>query len=919
METAESKSQSRQVQVVRQHLLDRLIHLDQYALVLIQAPAGFGKTTLIKQLSQAHLNCQLIEVYLMSRDRDPVRFFRKLAEKLCAKVKGLDFTALHPFNDQDVLQPEAMAYAIIDAVAHVEQKLVLVLDDFQYVESQLINETLNIILAQEYTPLIFLVASRKRPGLALSTLKLDAKLLLLESHDLALNPDEITELNYRLGLRDIAVEDVSQLMHITEGWMAGVKIALLAANQNGVDAVRLFNGLQPDVVDYFGQVVLKTLPDSLYQFFLKSAVFERFNGALCDEVLQTTQSSERLEKLMQGEFFIFREENAPGWYRYHSLMRDFLLARLKVDHAEIIPSLHRRAAKFFLALNELEAALQHAEKSQDQVFYLETLVQCFDIWTREGHFEHVRHCLATIDTNLIADNFALMARLICALTFSRYFNQAEFYLNLLEEQYSNLLSSEEKSTGTAVSSGKGSHVQRLETKLPIDEDQLAILQTLTFLRLLLQLFENETDFMAGDNLESLMTFGQHRDLRAFSLAMAAYYHQQHAQLHEALTLAGRAREVLNAMKENFIANYAGLIQVLCKRQLGLLGDAIKDVQAEFEKVEVSSPSWVLWGTGMVVVRYDQNQLNQARQLCESLLPRINSTSATEVIATVYLTMSRLHFHNNEKIKARRLLEKLMVIIKLGRYERFISRTGFEMLRQAVLNENKSDIETIAQSLGIPSWIDEYGQCAPPQYSESWEYKGLAAGWYLVFVQRQSQAIRVFKVLRDALLAFGIKNRVVVYDANITVLRCKTEDRQVRASHLRGLLERYGILTLNRSVLDEVPGLDSLLKMAANEKLIEVDDRFRAMFREIFDASISSSPTERKDILPIESAGELLTNKEMDMLNGILRGLSNAEIAQQSGTSVATVKWHLRNIYAKLQVSNRTEAILRVNPRANILR
>lgn len=895
-----SQTLTSKFQIIRNSILDRLQVIDQYSLVIVQAPAGFGKTTLIKQCIDQINNALLVDLYLHYRDKDPLRFFKKLAERISVEIPEADFSHIFPFHKHETLQPDSLAFAFSDAIEQCGRHVVVVLDDFQFIESRLVCDFFDALFSLPSLKLTVAISCRKLPELSLTKLKIEEKLLHLDSKDLAMNVEEVGELNRNMGLNDIQSEDLQRIVRITEGWFAGIKIALMAAESEGVDAIRKFDGMQPDIVNYFGQVVLRSLPEELYWFFLRTSIFERFSAELCDYVLQTSQSKSRLEKLVQGEFFIFREEKQFGWYRYHSLLRDFLATRLEQESPEILCELYRRSAQYFLNTNDLEMALLYAEKTKDTnrgEFYVDTIMKCFDSWARDGHYEQVLGAVSHIDTGLISQNFDLMVRIVCALIFSRSFTQAEYYLDKLNDIYS-----------------------------PDSEANVETYsKTLQFLNLLLQLFKRETDFMQGQHLDFLLELGEFPDIRVFSLAMAAYQHQQQANFHEALTLAGRAKDSLLALNENFIANYAGLIQVLCKRQLGLLGEAIKDVQAEFEKSDKCSPIWVLWGTGMVVVRYDQNQLDEAKSLCEELLPRINSTSATEVIATVYLTFSRLQFHFGRRIKARQLLDKLISIITLGNYERFNSRVAFELLRQSVLNENRQELERFANLAGVQEWVETYSDLHPVCYSESWEYKGLASGWYLISLGRTAQAQRVFTFMRDYMLTFGVKNRVVVYEANITVLQCQTGDMQVRANHLRHLIEKCGIFTLNRTVLDEVYGLEDLFKLANQEKLIEVDDRFKLMFKDVFSChSISPQTTDSLARVvdrqrPVDDSLEVLTAKEKEILDSVLSGLTNAEISKKTGTSVATVKWHLRNIYSKLHVANRTEAILRINPRASILK
>src|SRR5690606_3643042 len=128
----------------------------------------------------------------------------------------------------------------------------------------------------------------------------------------------------------LSVEEAAHVIAMTEGWLTGVKIALLAALESGPEALQGFSGTQVEVVEYFGHVVLKGLPESLRNLFLQSSIFERFNGALCDDVLQRTQSALLLEEVAERELFMLPAEGRGGWFRYHALLHDFLQNRLRI-------------------------------------------------------------------------------------------------------------------------------------------------------------------------------------------------------------------------------------------------------------------------------------------------------------------------------------------------------------------------------------------------------------------------------------------------------------------------------------------------------------------------------------------------------------------------------------------------------------
>tara|TARA_R100000306_G_scaffold56519_1_gene54365 strand:- start:8116 stop:10758 length:2643 start_codon:yes stop_codon:yes gene_type:complete len=866
--------------ILRRPLITLLDHSEQFPLTLLIAPAGSGKSTLLHHWESLFPTRRIVRLALDERDNDPPRFFRRLAEALRSALPGFDITWYDPFLREFRPSGSSIAGPLVDAFIQVEGDLHLVLDDFQYIDAPSIIDVFTTLLDDAPARLHLVLATRNYPGFPLTRIKLADKLLVIDSHDLKVTAEEVHHLNTGLGGPALSAENAAHIIAMTEGWLTGVKIALLAALESGPEALQGFSGTQVEVVEYFGHVVLKGLPESLRNLFLQSSIFERFDGALCDEVLQRSQSALLLEEVAERELFMLPAEGRRGWFRYHALLHDFLQNRLKIEQPEMLEPLHRRAAQYFLANDEQEQALMHAERSGDTDLFTRTLERCFDEWIRYGHFGEILKWSDRLRDDLIHGNFDLAAPLICGLTLSRRFHHARYYLDELK------LSPEVEPSG-----------------------RYADAYTCTFLELHLQLFQHDTDFFQDADLELLLQSSGHRDIRAFSLAMIAYYHLQHARLDLALQLASQARTVLQKLGHHFLASYAGLIIALCHRQNNCLVEAMQCVEAPFEETPRLSPSWTLWATGKLVILYEQNRLDEARLLCEELLPLVNVASATEVITTVYLTLSRLQHHFGDFVSARRLLDKLSNILKLGNYERFVSQVAHESMRQAVEMGDEARIASLAEQYQLAEVVRQSAENVPT-YSERRERYGLAAVYWLTYQSQFSEAERLLETLISELNRAGIRNRALVSEANLLILKFRDESGPERMSALKGLLGRYELYNFSRSIFDEAPGLSQLFRDACQSGLLRPPEAYLERFQSIInqDHAPATTPTDPRLVL---------TNRELEIFNCLLRGLANAEISRLTGTSLTTTKWHLKNIYNKLGVSNRTEAVLTMSPNLSL--
>ena len=288
--------------VLRQDLLDLLIRSDAFTLTLLLAPAGSGKSTLLQHW---RARCMARQVFypLQARDNEPLYFFRRLADSIRAQVSDFDTSWFNPLAVASSLSPRLLGELLADALARVEGPLFIAFDDFQWIESPSILEVIAVLLEQLPGHVHLIIASRNHPGFALSQLKLDNRLLCINQQDLRLSPEQVQQLNCHLGGKALPADYLDSLLGMTEGWVAGVKMALLAYARFGTQALQRFNGSQPEIVDYFGHVVLRQLPPQLREFLLCCGLFERFDGAFCDDVLQRTGSALLLEELAERQLF----------------------------------------------------------------------------------------------------------------------------------------------------------------------------------------------------------------------------------------------------------------------------------------------------------------------------------------------------------------------------------------------------------------------------------------------------------------------------------------------------------------------------------------------------------------------------------------------------------------------------------------
>lgn len=368
--------------------------------------------------------------------------------------------------------------------------------------------------------------------------------------------------------------------------------------------------------------------------------------------------------------------------------------------------------------------------------------------------------------------------------------------------------------------------------------------------------------------------------------------------------AMRAKTILAQLGYHYLESFADLIIVLCDKATGRVHDALRHAGSIYDRYrdQRHTPCWINASTAVAVIHYEQNQLTAAQQLCEELIPVVGVSCATEVIASVYLTLARILSLRGLQSRSSRLIDQLSRILSLGNYDRFISQVAEESLRQALSNgQNAEQMDNLAQQYKLPQQWSEGLWQAPRPYDERWERYGLATAYWLMAKRDWDEADKVLAVLAQVLNQNAMKARALVMEANRIMIEAAQGNDNLALQQLSTLIDHHDLTTINRRVFDEAPGLGGFMARAHRLSGLALPSFYLEIFAELLVVS-ESAPSATAAPIPA-----FLTAKEQSILDLLRRGFSNTEISQHTGTALSTTKWHLKNIYTKLGVNNRTEA------------
>src|SRR6266568_2634832 len=361
--------------VSRPRLLERLNEGLHGKLILISAPAGFGKTTLVSQWLAAGPR-PTAWLSLDEGENDPTRFLTYLVAALQTIAATLGEGALGVLQSPQPSPTESMLTALLNEITAIPDQFVLVLDDYHVIESKPVDQALTYLVEHQPPQMHLVIATREDPQLPLARLRARGQLTELRAADLRFTPSEAAGfLNQGMGL-NLSAEDITALETRTEGWIAGLQLAALSmqGQQDSASFITSFTGSHHFVLDYLVEEVLGQQPESIQTFLLRTSILDRLCGPLCDAVLLTPSGTGRatLEDLERANLFLAPLDNERRWYRYHHLFADLLRQRLHQSTASSpgdaesqVNALHIRASVWYEDHGLEIEAFHHAVAAHD--------------------------------------------------------------------------------------------------------------------------------------------------------------------------------------------------------------------------------------------------------------------------------------------------------------------------------------------------------------------------------------------------------------------------------------------------------------------------------------------------------------------------------------------------------------------------
>jgi LuxR family maltose regulon positive regulatory protein len=869
----------------RPRLFSRLDEGIKCRILLLSAPAGFGKTQLLGDwLRQRDFPSAWISVD--AGDRDPVHFLTYMIAALQKIKEGIGLTALNLLQAPSPPSMESILITLINSITPHKTDFVLVLDDLHLGDSPEFHDLMAFLIENMPVQMHLCIATRSDPPLPLARLRSQNQLAEIRASDLSFTWDETEVLLQQLGL-PLREDDIKALESRTEGWIAGLQLAVLSMKGRSdlSDFVRSFAGENRFIVDYLGEEVLGRQTPKVQRFLYESSILDRMCAGLCDAVGGRSDGSQMLDFLEKSNLFIFPLDDERQWFRFHRLFLDLLRRRLKNLSPGLWPELHKRASAWFEKEGFLDEAITHAFEGEDHERAADLVMRRADsVWDR-GQQHRLLDWLGRLPPSCIEARPRLDIYIARGLAMNGKLAEAEARLKVIVRSLE-----EAKGEGgtaqaeTADLQGRAASIQAF-----LAAYQGRIEGMIKFSRTALDLLDQNNIMWRGAALSMLGL--------AHSWAGDGNVLLGEPVFREAV---GMAQESGNIYFYLFSGNALAATESL-KGNLNTALDMVDDLLSLAEKTGASD-------TGMAgaVLAVKGSLLSEFRGPEESL-PLIE-----QGLRITGRSRDRMGFLGC-------LVNKLQALLNFGRFHE----------AQKTLDELKAAVKTfpappwmrqimtaiqgkIWLALGnmdaLKLWVLNNGLDAEDDLSFRREYIYLVLARYSISQGDHRKGEGLLKRMIDFSEAGGRGLYVMTYRFNLALSLAGRGERESALEEMRLALpvaERGGAC---RSVLSYGKEMRLLLEM-----LLEKDDAH---------PSLREGYTRRyiKRLLSLFRAGkspdgraglpEPLSERETDVLRLISAGLTNQDIADKLFISLNTVRTHTKNINAKLGVHNRTQAVAR---------
>ncbi|MBX3539365.1 MAG: AAA family ATPase [Chelatococcus sp.] len=870
--------------------LRRLLSEAPRRITLVKAPAGYGKTTLLAQWSEA-LSRQGVRVAWLSLDRQECSakaFASSLAAMLSANAtaEGLGLN----FRNETYYDADGLLAMVIERLSAAPVPVFVMLDDTHVLSADAID-MLGVLFRRAPSNTRFVIATRDTAALELGVLRAYGQLLEIGMDALKFSREEASALLAANGHHDLSPGDLDTLMERTEGWATGLKLAALAldgcADADRSAQIAAFSGRRRAVADFFAEDVFAIQSGDIQDFLLATANLDRLSPPLCDAVAGRNDSVAMLRRLEEIGLFIAAVDDEGNWYRYHSLFADFLRRKL-AERDSAAEARQQRAAADWLSRNG---------------YWTEALEQAL----RARDFDRLGGYLETI-----AEEFTYTGRLGVIARYAAHLPEAIFF----------------RCPWTMISVAwlKIRAMRHAESRRLLDQARACLDQ-------------RQAADEGGDS-EILRRTIEHREMMLAAAHDEAADVEQRCQrlmryfngirpylactIHGQLLIARREQFRFEGIEKLYadgkaIAEQSGYSFALISLQAAAGASLFANGRAEAARTALEngfaeSLKWTGRNSGLAAlvalplaeVLYESNESERAADLIEGHLPAAREMSFPDQLVSGHIVASRLFAARGDIAGARRTLDDASAIALECDLERLRLAVIHEQIRLLLRSGMPEAASRLLEWAGLP--VEPEG-CLP-QAGATTREETRAAIWVRMALSYDNtrEALSVIKQWRSFCAQRGALRLNVRWSILMAQALLLSGDGRAAQRQMREAIANAAPAELVRCFVDEGTVVRSILAEAYADNIAS-DHPTDLFAQRVLEAFEGKRPTGAHAV-PDEGLYGRLSGKELEILTLVGCGMRNREIGSRLGLSEGSVKWYMQQVYDKVGIRRRSQAVER---------
>jgi len=886
---------SRPNQVKRTALLEKFLEARQIGIqfCLVSAPAGFGKTSLVSDWVRES-GLPFAWLTLDEGDNDPLRFCRYVLnalETVDSRIGESMQPALNSIQPPDLRQ---VIIRVVNDIVSLGIEFILVIEDYHVIEQAAVHESLIFFLNHLPPGMHLVLTTRSDPPLNLALRRGRSQMVEIRAQELRFNSTEASQfLNQTMQL-ELTNEDIEALNIRTEGWITGLHMAALSL-QDEFDRhafITAFSGDDRFIAEYLIEEVLLHQPVEFQRFLLQTSILDRLSAPLCDAVTGRQDSQAVLNALARTNLFILPLDNRREWFRYHRLFAELLRWRLNQSEGEqAVQKLRQRAVDWLAENGFIKLAVEYAVSFGEFELAARLIIQASGLYFLSNEFNTLLKLGDRIPDDLIQKNIPLSCILAWAANATAQNQKVEQLILGVEEHLGVTIDD-------FIAQGDSLH-------LPAEDKAGLIELGVVKARKNVDNFEFASTFRLADHLLPYLTLERDSEPHAFNLpsnlrgpmlfirGLAQYLHGDidlAVQSFQEAALDGKRTKNLHI--EVLSLGHLGETQIL-QGQLRRAQQTFLQALAVPSESMQTTPFYGISEAGLGTLAYEWNNLQSAQEYFQKAIELGLLWHSWETLQPAYIGLANLHASQGNWQAAHQALDQLLENTPKNLE---VIQSSVDSQR-ALLNLRQGDLESASR------WSEAFKPDQPQAQRLTWEKAELICARVWIATNQVQKAAAFLDSFLKRVSTSGRNRRIheALCLQSILLARAHQEQdaRRALASALK-LAEPEGYL---RSYLDEGESMQELLKLAVKQDWLGPTlDAYARRLLSAFEPSLV-----RKE-QPAAGLPEPLSERELEVLGYIAEGLSNTEIASRLYLSPNTLKAHTQNIYSKLDVHNRLNAV-----------